>query len=337
MLKTELVTTDFFDPEAIRIQPYDIYRVSFNKFRAYYRWFEDDPKLYSSLTTAIHHSMPMAEGLLDYYLKHGRNEADRLTKIAANYGTLMHTTIGKYCRSQEFNFNTEHCQALVNEYCGEIEFWEPECKEWARRLQEDLLAWVQFENDYNLKPIAIELILCSDRYGYATPIDVVAYADVPTRGYHGEVYKTGKNAGQPKITEKTERTLILINMKSGRKGIYDTHRVQMEFEGRLFEENYPDMGKPRICNWAPNEWKSDNPTYKLVDQTGKTSDNEFEGVRLIADARFTEKLYEKEYTYIYGEHTKGNTTSKNITKVDIIEHLKRQRNRLILPSNDDKD
>lgn len=334
----EAVPTFYFDKDALRIQPYSVCRVQFGKAgRAYYRWLQEGNEevltLYASLTTAMQQSLPMPTQLLDWYIGLGKEEATRQAETSAHYGTMMHEQIAKYSVNHEFDFSYENVQDVINRYCESHDsFFQPEVAyKWPRALQEDMAAWIQFEADVSLKVLAVELVLTSTT-GFGTAIDIVADAYISEYGPTGELLKSGPNKGEQKMGKVPQKRRVLINMKSGRKGIYDSHRIQLEFEKRIFEENFPDIKIDYIYNWAPNDWETDKPTYKLVDQTGKTSEKEFRAILDLAQVRFTDKLPDKKYVSIFGKYSQGNELSSNIKVSTLIEKLTNKRLKQIQPS-----
>lgn len=315
----------FFDEDAFRLQPYFVSRVAFGSGRAYYRWIKEGDEevlhLYASLTTTIAQSLPTPPQLLDWYIDLGKEEAKRYSETAASYGSLLHDLIAKYSVSHKFNFSRSNIEKIISNWCSEQDFYQPECNsKWPRALQEDMAAWIQFERDVELKVIAVELILTS-KLGFGTAIDIVGDAWIEEKGFFGETLKTGPNAGMPKETKRKVKKRILINMKSGRKGIYESHIIQLEFEKRIFEENFPEIKIDAVYNWAPKDWKNDSPSYVFPDQTGKVSDVTFNAILALAKERFTDTLPDRKYTSIFGEYSQGSDLANNIKQSTLIEKL----------------
>lgn len=324
MMNLEEVKTIFFDEDAIRLPNYHLGRINFGDGRLYFRYGykeEDSVELFNSLTTVIYQCTPMPYNLLEWYAKYGIKEAKRMLKIAQHYGTLMHIEIGKFCQILEYDF--DGCELAVEAYTSFNNFWEPECAEWKWKLKQDMIAWAQFVHDTKLKCIAVEMVLCSSK-GFATAIDIVADMDVEVKGFYGEVYKSGKNAGQPKETIEVERKRVLINMKSGRHGFYANNGLQVAAEKILFEENFPDIKIDCIFNWAPSEWQSaTGDKYKTKDWTGLIDMREIDCMFKLAEVKFRDKISEKELMSIHGSVSYGASPVSNINFEKVIEMVRR--------------
>lgn len=298
----ELVTPDWFDAEAIRLPDYKVGRVYAGSGRSYLRILPDgsleEPfRLYTSLTTAIDSCMPMAPQLLSWYCIHGEDEARRLSRLAANYGSLMHREIGQYLTLNYYDFDT--VQERVTAYLSEINYWQPETDQWADKLKYDICAFIAFAQECKIKPLGIEYVLLSNR-GFGTMIDLVCKLTMPIKGFHGEVYKSGERKGEPKeTTQYFERTAI-INFKSGRHGFYLSNGIQIECEKQLWEENFPDIKIDHAMNWSPKEWQV-TPSWNLKDWTGEIEQAEIDAILALAQIRYGNKAIDKKYIGIYGQ------------------------------------
>lgn len=319
-MKIEEVSTIYFDPEALRIQPYKIGRVKLGESgRAYFK-FQLPVRIFTSLTTVLSTCTPMAYGLMNWKMQHGEKESNRLAKVAAMYGTLLHIEIGKFCTNQAWNF--EQAQEIVSDYLSDKQFYDPDTEAWPERLKEDIQAWADFVYRHKVKVLAVEMVLCSEAFEFATAIDVVCMMDIDEKGFYGEVYASGEKKGQPKETKRTVNIRAIINMKSGRHGFYPENANQLELERMVWNENYPDLPVDRVYNWSPTEWRNkDGDKYNLKDQTGAANKIELEAMLMLASERYKGKNEQKVWTNIYGEIYYGNDPTSNITQLKVIDHL----------------
>lgn len=300
----EQIHTDWFREDALRLPSYKVGRVNFGQGRAYIRLDQDGApvesplRLYTSLTTAINTCSPMEDGLLDWYIKHGRQEAGRLLEIAQQYGTLLHLEIGKWLINGSYDFSA--VEEVIENYLAAESFYQPECNAWAEKLRSDMAAFCQFYFDYKVKPLGIEFVLLSDR-GYGTLIDLVCNMTIQVDGLdESDPYKSGPRKGQPRECKVDKEVRAIINFKSGRHGFYRTNGIQIEAERQLWEENFPDLPLDAAFNWSPKEWTGDVPTYNLKDWTGDVSREEVDAVLTLADIRYASKAERKVYTTIGG-------------------------------------
>lgn len=319
----EEVKTIYFDQYALRLQPYKVGRVSIGAGRAYFK-YELPVKLYTSLTTIQKVCSPMPYGLFQWWLKHGEKEASRLMNVAAKYGTLMHIEIGKFCVSQEYDF--DKTTGVVDDYLSTIQFYDPDTTGWAERLKEDMQAWATFVFEYKVKVLAVEMVLCSDAYEFGTAIDIVCVMDVdesiPTPS--GTLTASGKKS-TAKFTTISSPQMAIINLKSGRHGFYAENANQLELERMVWNENYPDMQIEKVFNWSPTEWRNiSGDKYNLKDQSGKANKIEMEAMLMLASERYKGKHERASYINIHGSIYYGADPSKNIYQTAMISELEKK-------------
>ncbi len=302
----ETINTDWFNADALRLPSYKVGRVNFGAGRAYIRLNQDGApcenplRLYTSLTTAINSCAPMEQPLLEWYCKHGIEEAGRKLEIAQHYGTLMHTEIGRWLMDGQYDFSEGAVEAVVEDYLSQHSFYQPECSQWSYNLRKDVAAFCQFFFEYEVKPLGIEYVLLSEK-GFGTLIDLVCEMTIQVDGYSDtEVYKSGPRKGQPKECKVDKRIRAIINFKSGRHGFYRTNGIQLEAERQLWEENFPDLLLDAAYNWSPKDWTGATPTYNLKDWTGDISSEEVDAILTLANIRYASKAERKQYTSISG-------------------------------------
>ncbi len=300
----ENINTEWFNDTALRLPSYKVGRVNFGQGRSYIRLNEDGVpvesplRLYTSLTTAINACAPMEQPLLEWYVKHGLKEANRLLELSQHYGTMMHLEIGKFLINGEYNFDA--VETVVDDYLAEHSYYQPDTKEWPEKLRNDLAAFIQFYIDYKILPLGIEYVLLSDR-GYGTLIDLVCNMTIQVDSLDYEnPYKSGPRKGEPRECKVDKTIRAIINFKSGRHGFYRTNGLQLEAERQLWEENFPDLPLDAACNWSPKEWRGETPTYNFKDWTGDITTAEVDAVMTLADIRYASKAESKTYTTIGG-------------------------------------
>lgn len=300
----ENINTEWFNEDALRLPSYRVGRVNFGGGRAYIRLnndgipVESPLRLYTSLTTAINACAPMERPLLEWYCKHGLDEAARKLEIAQHYGTMMHLEIGKWLMNGSYDFSST--EQVVEDYLSSESFYQPETKEWSEKLKNDMAAFCQFYFDYQIKPLGIEFVLLSDR-GYGTLIDLVCKMTIQVDGFdENDPYKSGPRKGQPRECKVDKEVRAIINFKSGRHGFYRSNGIQIEAERQLWEENFPDLPLDAAFNWSPKEWTGATPTYNLKDWTGEICKEEVDAVMTLADIRYASKAERKVYTSIGG-------------------------------------
>jgi hypothetical protein len=80
-----------------------------------------------------------------------------------------------------------------------------------------------------------------------------------------------------RLTHRKRRVNAIVDYKSGRKGFWDSHELQLVGYKRVWNSLF--KGTPyemdMIFNWAPCDWR-ETPTYKLQDQTKSVMEKKFD-------------------------------------------------------------
>jgi hypothetical protein len=213
-----------------------VFRVDFKDERYYYQFIGTECKINASVTTILGRSMATSPYLIEWMVAKGKDEAERIKNNRADYGTLMHILCAKYI-SNELNLSYDNIVSEIINF-GNVELYE------AESLQKDVLSFAQMANDFSLELIESEITLTS-QYGYAGTLDIVA-----------------------NITKGGKKQRVLIDLKSGKKGFWDSHIVQLKAYADMWNENFPSMPIERFYNFAPKDWRI-KPTYSFEDQTDK--------------------------------------------------------------------
>lgn len=267
----EFITSGFIRPVA------PIRRFSQGPNRFYYRVEKDgEITLFSSGTTLIKDGYAESESALEDWrnkLKaEGKNPKYELN-YAAMRGTLLHILAGDFIQQKPINLENLNLylsahhpsittEALYYDVINKDSLW----------LQKGLLAFAQFVRDYNVKPLAIELILTSETYKVASPVDLICKMTIKEKGFFGEVYKadskaTGAKKGDPKESTQEREVIVIIDLKSSKNGFYDKHALQLKLYRQMMKECYPNIKVEGLYNWSPKDWTGETPTYNLKEQS----------------------------------------------------------------------
>lgn len=241
-LSYEEVEAFFVAPEFIKIvSPYAIKRVQKGNDRYYCTYQEDQPKFYLSVTSFTGKSLPNPF-LSKWRGDLGNELADFKSNLAAEYGTFMHIEIGNFIKEGEYNF--DNADERVIEYLLSNDLSPKLISEWVDKIHNDMLSFIQFCIDRNVEPIACEFPIVSDRWKLGGCIDFPCKMDF------------GK-----------KRVNAIVDFKSGRKGFYESHELQLKVYRELWNETFADViHMTHIFNWAPTEWRCNKPKYKLKNQ-----------------------------------------------------------------------
>lgn len=234
-------------------------------------------ELYASATTLIKDGYAEDTFALEAWrnkLKSEGKSPEKELNYAASRGTLMHCLIADYIQGLPMNLNNlsqyffeKHPDLLAVAHFNEI---MQKDSEW---LKKAIFAFGQFVVEYKVKPLALELIMKSDIYGVASPIDMLCTMEIEESGPWGEPLKSGPNKGEPKVIKRPKTIVAIIDFKSSQNGFFDKHYFQLQLYKRMVKENYPNLEVEGLYNWSPKDWKGTTPTYNLKEQSdGKLND-----------------------------------------------------------------
>lgn len=264
-MTVEQVQAEYFNEDALQEQPEPVYRLDSSGHRYYYTFDENnEPRFYVSVTTLIKQTMPTSPALVKWIADMGYEESQRFAAERASYGTFMHAQISELIINRSYNLN-----GLKNRLKLYIESEQlpADFINYADDFKKDILAFAQFIKDTKLKPLAIELVLTNPIDGYAGAIDLCAEITIEEKGFFGETYKTGANAGKPKESKRERRVRAIIDFKSGRKGFFPDYEIQLHAYMTMWNMHFERYPVEKVYNWAPRDWRGTIPTYHFKDQT----------------------------------------------------------------------
>ncbi len=246
-LTVEEIKAIYFNADALKEPPYRIFRLNTQGFRYYYRFEGEQPVFYPSVTAMLKQVMPTPPSLIEWMIQNGKDGATEKRDLAAAYGTFMHMQFETLLINRRYDFDA--VPGLLAAYLVQENIPERVFHEWIVKIRKDVAAFAQFVKDYNVRPLAVEIGLVHPDYGYAGCIDLPCVMSEP---------KTG------------EMFTAIIDFKSGRKGFYEEHELQLHLYRDMWNVNFPDVPVARIFNFAPKDWRT-KPTYTLKEQTNAKS------------------------------------------------------------------
>ena len=299
-ITTEEIKAVFFNADALREPPYRIYQLNTESYRYYYRFDENgDPVFYPSVTTLLRQVMPTSPFLIKWMLENGKEQADEKRDLAAAYGTFMHIQFERLIINRKVNFDTMPAELL--DYMQRENLPEKVFTEWIGKIRKDILSFAQFVKDYKVRALAIEIGLAHPEYHFAGCIDLPCIMADP---------KTGKDF------------TAIVDFKSGRKGFWEEHELQLHLYKMMWEVNFPDLPIAKVFNFSPKDWRT-KPTYNLKDQTDSVNAKKIP--HLLALATIEDEKRENTLTIISGEYSlDGDDPLANITTLSLSELIKKK-------------
>ena len=234
----------YFNSDALTEPAYKVYQLNSDGHRYYYRFnAEGEPEFYPSVTTLLKQVMPTPPALLDWMIANGKDGATEKRDIAAAYGTFMHGQFESLIINRKYDFDA--VPGILLEYMTRENIPESLFSQWLVKIRKDVLAFAQFVKDWNVKPLAVEIALVHPEHHFAGCIDLPCIMTDP---------KTGKHF------------TAIVDFKSGRKGFFEEHEIQLHLYRATWDVNYPGVQISRLFNFSPKDWRT-KPSYNLKDQT----------------------------------------------------------------------
>lgn len=310
-MTVEEMTALFFDASALREPPYRIYQLNGNGHRYYYRYDEQgEPHFYPSVTTLLKQTMPTSPFLIEWMIKNGTEGSTEKRDLAAAYGTFMHAQFETLIINRRYNFDNVPSALLA--YMEQNNLPEKFYGDSLTKIRKDVCAFAQFVKDYNVRPLAVEIALVHPDYHYAGMVDLPCVMTDP---------KTG------------ETFPAIVDFKSGRKGFYEEHEIQLHLYKDMWNVNFPALPVSRVFNFSPKDWRGVKPTYNLKEQTD--SPNAAKIPALLELAAIEDEKIDNTFTVIAGEMSLDDYNPKTcITSLSLAELIKTKAAKNDAPEND---
>lgn len=297
-MTVEEIRAVYFNADALKEPAYRLFQLNSDGYRYYYR-FNDagEPEFYPSVTTLLKQVMPTPSALLDWMIANGKDGSTEKRDLAAAYGTFMHGEFEKLIINRRYDFDSVPASMLA--YMERENLPEKVFAEWLPKIRKDVLAFAQFIKDWNVKPLAVEIGLYHPQFHYAGCLDLPCVMTDP---------KTGKTF------------VAIVDFKSGRKGFYEEHELQLHLYKEMWNIHYPETPVTRVFNFSPKDWRK-SPTYNLKDQTDSANAKKLP--YLLALATIEDEKRDNTLTIIRGvlDLDKGKI-SDNILNLSLAELIK---------------
>lgn len=317
----ENMVPEYINTKFIRQQPETVYRLDMRGRRYYYTLSEDGvPTFYLSTTTFIKNSLPTSPHLIKWMVENG-SDAGSITEDRAHYGTFLHIQAGELLQESSYDLD-----ALV----GKLDLYMEKhhlpysFRSNAEELKRDLISFAQFVIDKNVEPIAIEIILTDKERGLAGAIDIVCELDVEVKVLTNDVYKSGPRKGQKKEGKEVQRRMAIVDIKSGKKGFFESAEIQLHQYKRMWEINFPDIPIDDIYNWSPKDWRGATATYNLKSQLNAKSAKKLD--HLVSIAHIEDSVKSKSLTICHGVINIDDGLYGNIDHMEMSELVKKKHN-----------
>jgi len=303
--------------------PYKLWRIEKSGIRYYYH--PDTKNFHASVTSITSCEQPMPYGITDYHKRYGYY-AEQMTDLKAEYGNMYHICITESIKMGDFDLS--ECQRLVDIYCHVRRLSHHDTRGWADQLKNDMAGFFQMMYDYNIEPIAVETPIVIPIYNPYT--QKLFYQTAGTPDLIAWVNEK-KWSDEDKRLNDPNRSVDMIDYKSGQKGFWESHEVQLDTYSdgwdynMKFEMDLPDPEKyfiNRVWNFAPKDSRGDKTTYKFKNQSKKDHKKLFFGYVQNFMERGNHDV--KDVRNIEGVLKLGQSTSKNVSLLPADEAVKKR-------------
>jgi len=224
---------------------------------------------YVSVTALIESQRPKSPYLVNWQAKLGDDYIPTLNRLSS-YGTWMHSMWNHALITGDLNLDEEYINAAMTRHISRDDA-HVDTSRWIDRMQEDLLALGAWVLEYHPVVLAIEPVMTHPD-GYAGAIDLVCRILITEKGYYGEVHKSGPNKGKPKESTRQRIVTAIVDYKSGRKGFYENHEIQLHAYRNIWNNQFAgtEYEVEKLYNLSPKGWRT-TPKFSFADQTDRES------------------------------------------------------------------
>lgn len=260
-LTIEEVKALYFNSDALVAQPEPVYKLDSSQAKFYYTFDKENyrPEYFMAVTTFLSKVMPVAPQIIEKMVDMGKHAFNSYKHERALYGTMMDIEFNKFMISRSYDMNT--IPEVIREHHAKLGSQEP-VENWIDEFNTDITAFAQWVYDYDVKPLAIGIMLVSRQLGIGGQLDLVCEMNA-------ECY-TEKTP-----LEKRKRIRRQVDYKSGKSGFYESHVLQCKAYEYIWNENFPEYPLGGIANFAPKKWTK-GPTYDFKDHTDNIVCNKLE-------------------------------------------------------------
>lgn len=300
----------FFNADALTEPSYKLYQLNGSGHRYYYRFENGEPHFYPSVTTLLRQTMPTSPFLIEWMIKNGAEGATEKRDLAASYGSFMHWQFELLLINRSFDF--DNVGATLLSYMEANNLPDKFFNDSIDKIRKDVCAFAQWVKDWNVRPLAIEIALVHPVYNYAGMVDLPCVLTDP---------KTG------------ETFPAIVDFKSGRKGFWEEHEIQLHLYKMMWNENYPSIPIERVFNFSPKDWRGVKPTYNFKEQTGSPNAEKIPALLQLAAIEDSKK--ENTFTVVSGKLDLDNyTPSNNIVSLSLADLVKNRAPQEETPTDD---
>ncbi len=304
LLTIEQVIALYFDSDSIVAQPEPVYRFDSSKQKFYYTFnpITMRPEYFMAVTTLLAATLPTPAPIVEKMVELGKAGFDAYRNERSLYGTMMDIEFNKFLIAGTYDM--EAIPDIVRTHHQESGS-RSDVKAWIDEFNTDITSFAQWIFDYNVKPLAIGIMLVSRQLQIGGQLDLVCEMN--------DVLYTDKTP-----LAQRKRVRRIVDYKSGKSGFYDSHKLQLEGYKECWNENFSIYPIDGIANFAPKAWLKE-PTYSFKDHTGDDMLQKLP--HLIELARIDGMMPKRDVKIFTGQLEKGKAVTESQFKVVPVDEL----------------
>lgn len=288
-------------------------------------YVNSDKEAFCSSTTFTGAVLPQSKHLDSWRMKMlqylgSTQKVEEYVLATADYGTLLHIAVGEFCKTtKEKPLNLFELEGwFFSEFYDVLKFPKQVANAATDDIMKDFIAIVQFFHDYDCTVIAVELPV------YFRTTEVLGERTInPCGGIATQIDFVVKMRKTPKSKEYHN---VLVNLKSGKSGFFDTHLYQLLAERDCYNARFGDvLPIHEVANLAPNNWRT-KPTYKFKLRTEEADKAKAKYLNYLSVADIDGVLSPPSKSFLQwgGQISIGDNPTETITRVsfeDLVDSL----------------
>lgn len=258
---TDLTLTEckelYWDDTALAVRPVQLHRLDSRGMRKYFTTTDENKvdKMYTSVTSFSTAVMPKGEGLLNWFKTKTPEQIEDILNQSSHYGTCYDILCNKLLAEKLI----QDVPAEIRSYLMQNQLYHVNAEKWTYLMKRDLLAFVEFMLDYDVKPLATSVALTLPKHRLAGTIDLLC--EMNDRILTKTEQKKGESPKRIKAVVDYKCKIGDFSGNSERASFYDSECLQLYIYAQMVSEN---LGIPveAVFNFSPKNWRK-VPDYNL--------------------------------------------------------------------------
>lgn len=249
VLKDEDLTVleaEFLDKDYIIEPVYHNCRIDKGGQRFYVRYFDEGNYIKApSFSEIMNKVLGVDYFLAQWMAEKGKEKAEFIARNSAAYGTYMHIIFSEILRGKTVPLDENWFFNEIEIFCEKNGYDFKELKIWykeeRRKVIDDIVGFICWIKDYNIRPIAMEYPLMHPEGKWAGMSDLICKMTIEEK-LEGEIFKVDITA--------------MIDFKSGFKPqFYEDNEIQLYAYKELWNMEFPNMPIERVYNYGCNNFQ----------------------------------------------------------------------------------